>query len=177
MKAGTWAALTVAGALVVGANVPEASAYGLAAGNKALALAGISTKPVPASCRTLRFGIRQQESGGRYGIRGRPVASHGGARALGAYQVMPANLPGWSREVTGRVVSEREYMASPALQDRIAGAKLGQLCAEHGPRGAAAAWFSGRPELANDYRYRGGGASSVGAYVDNVMVLSRRYGR
>lgn len=129
------------------------------------------------TCAMLPAGIRQQESGGNYAVRGRPVASHGGARALGAYQVMPANLGPWSRELLGRTVSEPEYMASPRLQDQLAGRKLAQLCAAHGPRGAAAAWFSGRWWLHNDTAARGGGAASVKSYTDNVMALSRRYGR
>lgn len=170
-------------AIAVLVFVPEARAQAVDAGRQALAAvtspASSSARPVrvPASCRTLPAGIKQQESGGRYGVRGVPVASHGGDRALGAYQVMPANLPGWSREVVGRTVTEDEYMASPALQDRIAGTKLGQLCAAYGPRGAAAAWFSGRPELADDPTPRGGGAASVKSYVDNVMALSGRYGK
>jgi hypothetical protein len=138
---------------------------------------GYTARPVAGvTCAMLPAGVLHQESGGDYSARGRPVGSHGGARALGGYQVMPANLPTWSREVLGHTVTERQFMASPALQDRIAGAKLRQSCAVNGPRGAAAEWFSGRPELANDYRYRGGGAASVGAYVDSAMLLARRYG-
>ena len=49
---------------------------------------------VGVTCAMLPAGIRQQESGGLYGIQGAPVPSHGGARAQGAYQVMPAHLAG-----------------------------------------------------------------------------------
>lgn len=147
-------------------------------------VASAATRPVftaaqqGVTCAMLPKGIRAQESGGNYRIRGVPVASHGGDRALGAYQVMPRNLPGWSQEIVGRRVSEREYMGSPALQDRIAGGKLAAYCRDHGPRGAAAMWFAG-PEnwrLHDSYAYRGGGATSVGAYVDSVMALARRSG-
>jgi hypothetical protein len=137
---------------------------------------GLAGAQQGVTCAMLPAGIRQQESGGRYRVRGVPVLSHGGDRALGAYQVMPDNLGPWSREVLGRTVTEREFMASRSLQDRIAGVKIRQLCEQHGPRGAAAAWFSGRPELDNDTRSRGGGAASVAAYVDSVMALARRTG-
>lgn len=122
------------------------------------------------TCAMLPAGIRAQESGGNYRAR----SSVG---AAGAYQVMPGNLPAWSLEAVGRRVALAEFLGSRELQDRIARRKIGEYCARYGPRGAAAAWFSGRPELHRDYRYRGGGAASVGAYVDSVMALSRRAAR
>jgi hypothetical protein len=161
----------------VTADGPAAVAKAAVKGGHRPALKPKPRAPVAGvTCKTLPAGIRQQESGGNYSVRGVPVGSHGGARAMGAYQVMPANLPSWSREALGREVSVAQYMRSPSIQDRVALHRLGALCASYGPRGAAAAWFSGRPELANDYKPRGGGAASVGAYVDSAMALARRYG-
>lgn len=180
-------ALTALGTVNDGVRAQLASAGTALGGNRP-----DRSRPVPArtvdrpahsrpgqqgvTCAMLPAGIREQESGGRYQVRGRPVASHGGDRALGAYQVMPDNLGPWPTEVLGRPVGAQEYLGSRALQDRIAGTKLRQLCDRYGPRGAASAWFSGRPELDNDTRSRGGGAASVKAYVDSVMILSRRFG-
>lgn len=121
-------------------------------------------KPVPVSCKRLPGGIRTQESGGNY------QARNDGSGAMGAYQVMPGNVGPWSREVLGYPVSASTWMSHPDIQDRVAVTKLTGLCVRYGPRGAAAAWFSGRPQLANDYTYRGGGAASVGDYVDSVMA-------
>jgi hypothetical protein len=43
---------------------------------------------------------------------------------LGKYQVMSSNLPQWSKEVFGRVVSAQEFLNSPALQEQMFDAKM-----------------------------------------------------
>jgi hypothetical protein len=123
--------------------------------------------PLSATCARLPVGIRAQESGGNY----RAVNVHTGA--LGAYQVLPGNVAPWSRDVLGYPVTPARFLASAPVQDRVAKAKLAALCRRYGPRGSAAAWFSGHPELANDTTPRGGGAASVKAYVDSVMAHAR----
>jgi hypothetical protein len=137
-----------------------------------------AVRPVPprsygqagVTCAMLPAGIAEQESGGNYHARS-------GVGALGKYQVMPDNVPAWTREATGRAATPAQFLASPDLQERTARRKLRDLCGRYGVRGAAAAWFSGRPELHNDPTYRGGGAASVKAYVDAVMAHARRQGR
>lgn len=123
--------------------------------------------PLSATCARLPAGVRAQESGGNY----RAVNAHTGA--LGGYQVLPGNVTPWARDVLGHPVTPAQFLASRTIQDRVAKAKLGALCRRYGPRGAAAAWFSGRPELADDTAPRGGGAASVKAYVDSVMAHIR----
>jgi hypothetical protein len=135
-------------------------------------------RPVPpraygqagVTCAMLPGAIAEQESGGNYRARSN-------VGALGKYQIMPGNVPEWTRAATGRAATAAQFLASPPLQERTARFQLGRLCDQYGARGAAAAWFSGRPELHNDYRYRGGGAASVGAYVDAVMAHARRENR
>lgn len=152
-------------------------AAGLATGGAATALTTDPTAlhlpahhravPLSATCARLPAGIRAQESGGNYRVVNR------GSGALGAYQVMPGNVAPWSRDVLGYPVTTARFLGDSGIQDRVAKAKLGQLCRQYGPRGAAAAWFSSRPELANDTVPRGGGAASVKAYVDSVMAHTR----
>jgi hypothetical protein len=107
------------------------------------------------------WGIRQQESGGNYSA-GNPSG------ALGAYQILGSNLPSWSKSALGYVVSASQFLASPHLQDAIADYKLGQLFDKYGPEGAASAWYSGDPSLANSTKPQPGGPS-IASYVDSVM--------
>jgi hypothetical protein len=105
---------------------------------------------------------RAQESGGRYGI-------VNGIGAAGAYQIMPYHIPSWSKAALGHSISEHEFLTHPAEQDAIARYEFKPIYDAHGPRGAAAWWYSGQWKLANDYRPQKGGPS-IGAYVDQVMA-------
>lgn len=64
-------------------------------------------------------------------------------RALGRYQIMEANIPQWSREALGRVVSPDEFLANPAIQDAIFDHRFLGYVDRFGPQGAAEAWFAG----------------------------------
>lgn len=102
-----------------------------------------------------------QESGGN----SRAVSPAG---ALGTYQVMPGNIPSWSMEALGHSVSVQEFLNNPALQTVIVTRKLLDYVNKFGYRGAAAAWYSGNPSLANDTRPQNGGPS-IADYVNQVM--------
>lgn len=89
--------------------------------------------------------IRAIESNNRYGARG-VISPKTGDRAYGAYQVMGANIPSWSKEALGRSISVREFLENPELQDQIAKHKINQYLDRHGnPTDVASMWFSGRP--------------------------------
>lgn len=103
-----------------------------------------------------------QESGGNY----RAVNKDSGA--LGFAQVMPSNVAAWSREILGYAVTPSQFLNSPDLQRRIVNGKLRQYYDRYGARGAAAAWYSGDPSLANDTRSQNG-YPSIKSYVDSVM--------
>lgn len=109
-------------------------------------------------------GIAQQESGGSYS------AINGSTGALGKYQILPSNVPYWSEKYLGQRWSAQQFLNDPHKQEALARAVLHDYYDRYGVRGAAAAWFSGNPALANDYVNRGGGAASVGAYVDSVIA-------
>lgn len=89
-----------------------------------------------------------KESSSRYDAIGPLVKSgmYKGEKALGKYQVMPGNLPQWSKQALGRVVSPQEFLRSPALQDKIAEDQFSRNIKKFGNiEDAVSVWFSGRP--------------------------------
>lgn len=105
---------------------------------------------------------KAQESSGNY-------SAVSPAGALGAWQIMPANIGPWSQQFLGRTISSQEFLANAGEQDAIAYGELTQLYNNYGPRGAAAAWYSGNPNLANDTTPQANGPS-ISQYVDQVMA-------
>lgn len=89
----------------------------------------------------LRQGIQSIESGGNYRAVGPRNSKMG--RALGAYQIMEANVGPWSREALGRTVSTEEFLQNPEIQDAIFDHKFGGYIQRFGLEGAAQAWFAG----------------------------------
>jgi len=116
--------------------------------------------------------ISGQESGGSYGVVNRDSG------ALGKYQVMPSNIAGsggWDKEALGYNISTSQYLASPELQEQLAGYKLKQYYDKYGAAGAAVAWYAG-PGAADKYVRSGHiSTSSEGnyptqyAYVQSVL--------
>jgi hypothetical protein len=102
----------------------------------------------------------QQESGGRYN------AQNGSSGALGRWQVMPANLPGWARQCGLEPISPQAFLNNPAYQDKMINCILGGYYDKYGPRGAAAAWYSGSPNPNATF-----GNPPVYVYVNDVMAL------
>jgi hypothetical protein len=84
----------------------------------------------------LLAGIRQVESGGRYSV----VNSIG---AVGAYQVMKANVPSWTQRALGHSLTWQQFRDSPSAQDKVAQVILGGYFKKYGAEGAASMWFSG----------------------------------
>lgn len=85
---------------------------------------------------------------------------------MGAYQIMPANLPAWSREALGHSISEAEFMSSPSEQDAIARYIISGYYNKYGAAGAASMWFSGQP---NPNSTASDGSTTVNKYVQNVL--------
>ncbi len=104
-----------------------------------------------AALRTAIFG---QESGYNY------KAVNPNSGALGIAQVMPANIPSWSREALGYEITPNQFLNSPDLQLKIVDYKLNQyyqqaIAASGGNvdiavRRVASAWYSGNPNLYNN---------------------------
>ena len=82
------------------------------------------------------------ESGGRYDAMGVEVPGQG--RAHGKYQVMPANIGPWTKEILGTEMTPAQFLASPQAQDAVFQGKFGQYIRQYGsPEAAARAWFAG----------------------------------
>lgn len=128
----------------------------------------------------LRTAIIGQESGANF----KAVNRHSGA--LGYAQVMPENLPRWSKEALGYVVTRKQFLANPQLQIAIVDHKLNQYWQRSlqltggneilAVLRVAAWWYSGkperytsnRPEYYNGYRY-----PSIAAYSRSVLKRYR----
>jgi hypothetical protein len=114
--------------------------------------------------------ISKRESGGNYGAVNRDSG------ALGKYQIMPGNIPSWSKEALGHSVSANQFRNSPALQEKIAQYKLQQYYKQFGAQGAAVAWYAG-PGTAKKYLRAGGRGynqpqgkySSISAYALGIL--------
>ncbi len=120
--------------------------------------------------KKLREAIGKFESSGNYKARGVPVTKgqYKGQRALGKYQVMPGNLPTWSKEALGREVTEQEFLDNPSIQDQIIDYRLNQTSKKYGnPQDIASIWFSGRPLSGNSSKDDNN--TSVPGYVAAVM--------
>lgn len=127
----------------------------------------------------IRQAIIGQESGANF----QAVNRHSGA--LGYAQVMPENLPQWSKEALGFSVSRKDFLASPELQIAIVDFKLNQywkksIAASRGNvaiaiQRVAAWWYSGKPEKYTSTMtqyYAGHRYPSIAAYSQSVL---RRY--
>lgn len=124
----------------------------------------------------LREAIVGKESGGK------PDAVNPHSGALGLGQVMPENLPSWSKAAVGRVVTQEEYLADPGLQKRIIDHKLTSYYQEElaktggdrdtAVRRVASRWYSGRPDLYQDRRpqsYGAGRYPSIDSYTTDIL--------
>ena len=90
-----------------------------------------------------------QPNGG-YGAIG-PVADAKGSRAYGKFQVMDYNIGPWTQEILGRAMTPQEFLDSPQAQNAVFKAKFGQYVQQTGnPQQAAAMWFSGKPNTADN---------------------------
>jgi hypothetical protein len=111
------------------------------------------------------WAIREQESGGNYRA-GNPSG------AMGAYQILRSNLAEWSKAALGHTVTADQFLNSPDIQDQIADYKLGSYYDKYGPERAAAAWYSGNPDLVDSTAPQRGGPP-IATYVEEVMSKAR----
>jgi len=64
-------------------------------------------------------------------------------RAYGAYQVMGANIPSWTKEYYGHELTPQEFLHNKKAQDAVFKGEFGRLIQKYGLEGAARAWFGG----------------------------------
>lgn len=110
----------------------------------------------------LLAGVRQVESGGNYSV-------VNGIGAVGAYQVMKSNIPGWTKKALGYSMTWQQFRASRAAQDKVAEVILGGFYRKYGAEGAASMWFSGQP---NPNSSKSDGGNTVRQYVNKVMAAA-----
>lgn len=116
-----------------------------------------------------RQAIGTIESNNNYSARGPTIqrGRYAGERAMGRYQIMPGNLPQWSRQVLGREVSVQEFMENPRIQDQIFDGIFGDNLRRYGFEDAASIWHSGR----SLDRARAAGAND--GYIDTVDYVNK----
>ncbi len=116
-----------------------------------------------------RDGIARIESDGSGGYSAIGATHPEMGRALGRYQIMESNLPQWSREALGRVVTAEEFIRNPEIQDAIFDYKFGGYVAQYGEEGAAQAWFGGPGGVGRTNRTDVHGRLNIGQYGQNFV--------
>ena len=111
--------------------------------------------------------IAGKESGGNYG------AVNHSSGALGKYQIMPGNIPSWSKQALGHSVSAQQFLHSPQLQEQIAQYQLRNYFNKYGAAGAASAWYSGNPNAWKNSYAKQGAYPSIHAYVMSILNAMR----
>lgn len=115
--------------------------------------------------------IAQRESGGNYRAR------NPDSGALGKYQIMPGNIPSWSKQILGFSITPSQFYQSPKYQEQIAQGMLRNYYNKWGPGGAAVAWYAGPGTAASWFKNRNRGYyntpqgkySSINAYALGIM--------
>jgi hypothetical protein len=76
--------------------------------------------------------------------------------AVGKYQVMPSNIPGWTMAATGQSMTPEQFQANPQAQEAVFRDQMQRNLQLYGPKDAASIWFTGKP-----YNVAGGGATDA----------------
>lgn len=98
--------------------------------------------------------IKGMESSNNYSALGPVLAS--GDRAYGAFQVMGANVPHWTKSALGYSMTPNDFLQSPSAQDAVFNKVFGGYVDKFGASGAAQAWFGGPGSVG-----RGGNAADI----------------
>jgi hypothetical protein len=113
-----------------------------------------------------------ESSGGNYGALG-PLTKTGD-RAYGAYQVMGANVPSWTKDALGKSMTPEEFLKDKGAQDAVFNKQFGGYVDQFGPTGAAQAWLGGPGSVGKLGRMDGNG-TTVGAYGSQFDELVKKY--
>ena len=133
------------------------------------------------SLDNLRNSVINNESGGNYSA----VNPHSGA--LGYGQVMPANVPSWSKQALGYQISTRQFLRDPKLQMQVINHRFEVMLKDQAAAGysgseairrVAAIWYSGQGKRWNDptpVYYDGRPYRAVAEYT--IDILGRDSGK
>lgn len=106
--------------------------------------------------------------------------------ALGLAQIMPENLPSWSKRYVGRVVSQREFLRNKELQMKIINGHMTNLIQHQLKAGysgdvlirrVASIWYSGKGDLYNNKRRQRFGQTVYPSIYDYTMDILARVKR
>lgn len=100
--------------------------------------------------------IKAIESAGSGGYSALGPITANGDRAYGAYQVMGANIPSWTKNALGTSLSPQQFLGSASAQDAVFNKVFGGYVDKYGASGAAQAWFGGPGSVG-----RGGGVADM----------------
>ena len=137
-----------------------------------------------ADAKRIASAIGKYESGGQYfksdgTPKLGPVVTSGqykGERAIGKYQIMPGNVPSWTKEALGKSMTPEQFAKDPKAQDAVAEHRIGKLLAQgYGVEDIASIWFSGRP-VAKAGSAKDVLGTTVPKYVSNVKSIYDRLG-
>lgn len=125
----------------------------------------------------LRTAIISQESGGNPNL-----LNASGSGAMGLGQIMPENLPEWSRQALGREITRQEFLSSSELQLQIIDYKLNEYWQtaivqsngniDEAVMRVAAWWYSGNPHKFTDtapQSWNGHAYPSIAEYSQQVL--------
>ncbi len=107
-----------------------------------------TTGQMQSSITAYANAIKSVESSGNYFAQGPVVAKgmYAGQRAQGAYQVMPGNIPSWTKELLGYSVTTQEFLRSRSIQDGVFQQQFMKSFNKYGNfMDAASVWFTGKP--------------------------------
>lgn len=69
-----------------------------------------------------------------------------GDHALGKYQVLSSNVPGWTKEALGQSLTPEQFLNSPEAQEKVAEYMVKKhLSQGRSPNDAGSIWFTGKP--------------------------------
>jgi hypothetical protein len=117
---------------------------------------------------TLSKNIAQIESGGYqnpYEALGKVVPGRG--QAIGKYQVMPENVPGWTQAALGKSMTPQEFQANPSAQEAVFRDQMQRSLQLYSPKDAASIWFTGKP-----YNVAGGAVTDPNK-TNNASYVAR----
>ena len=96
----------------------------------------------------IKSGVFSQESGGNYQSRPNPRTG-----AVGGFQVLPVNIPSWTRKHYGRALTPSQFKANRTAQDAVFNGEMGDYLRQAKAKGVdddtairmgAAGWYGGR---------------------------------
>ena len=91
----------------------------------------------------------------------------GRGQAVGKYQVMPENVPGWTLAATGQQMTPDQFRNSPQAQEAVFRDQMQRSLQLYSPADAASIWFTGKPMSV------AGGKASDQLGTTNASYVSR----